>query len=149
MLDKELALNKLKESTTVINDCWIWNKWKLSRGHGIIYILGKTYLVHRLSAYIHLNFDLENKKLVLHKNICSSPSCWNPDHLYVGDYLDNMRDLIQKKGPKLHIPKTHCPKGHEYTPENTYVGKRSRACRTCYRKTLNVGKRKEERIKQF
>lgn len=34
--------------------------------------------------------------------------------------------------------KTHCPKGHEYTPENTYVyvranGKSGRSCKTCDR----------------
>lgn len=31
-----------------------------------------------------------------------------------------------------HADKTHCPQGHEYTEENTYVSKRgSRTCRTC------------------
>lgn len=32
------------------------------------------------------------------------------------------------------IPKTHCPLGHEYTPENTYVNPSGgRACRVCLR----------------
>ncbi len=26
---------------------------------------------------------------------------------------------------------THCPKGHEYTVENTYIHKTSRSCKTC------------------
>lgn len=32
-------------------------------------------------------------------------------------------------------PKTHCRRGHEFTPENTYVSpKGHRSCRTCARK---------------
>lgn len=27
--------------------------------------------------------------------------------------------------------KTHCPQGHEYTPDNTYQWKRGRTCRAC------------------
>lgn len=44
----------------------------------------------------------------------------------------NVADAI-KHG--RHIGKaTHCPSGHEYTPENTYTcKKRSRQCRTCHR----------------
>lgn len=50
--------------------------------------------------------------------------------------LDNVRN-----GSHAQAKKTHCPHGHEYTPENTYlvVSKRSkhrgtrRQCRTCTR----------------
>jgi len=38
-------------------------------------------------------------------------------------------------GPRIILPKTHCPNGHEFTPENT--GTRSdgyRYCRTCFRR---------------
>lgn len=34
--------------------------------------------------------------------------------------------------PAINAAKTHCPKGHEYTPENTYYRERGwRHCRTC------------------
>lgn len=41
-------------------------------------------------------------------------------------------------GRVVHEPanreKTHCPKGHEYTPENTYVNPKGwRLCRMCRR----------------
>lgn len=32
-----------------------------------------------------------------------------------------------------YVPKTRCKRGHEFTPENTYVWKRARQCRTCSR----------------
>lgn len=41
--------------------------------------------------------------------------------------------------------KTHCPKGHEYTPENTYrspCGRGGRMCRTCMKET-NARKSRE------
>lgn len=39
-----------------------------------------------------------------------------------------------KPGDSRRQPKTHCPQGHEYTEENTYVTKRgSKTCRTCRR----------------
>lgn len=37
------------------------------------------------------------------------------------------------KPPPEKVPRTHCRRGHELTPENTYVYKNARACRTCIR----------------
>jgi hypothetical protein len=55
-----------------------------------------------------------------------------------------MIDMVEKKRC-VNSNKTHCPKGHEYTPENTYVTKTWRECITC-RKTL--GRTRYERMKQ-
>jgi hypothetical protein len=41
--------------------------------------------------------------------------------------LRNPRD---KKGHR-NIHKTHCPQGHEYTEENTYVSRNKRHCKQC------------------
>lgn len=33
--------------------------------------------------------------------------------------------------------KTHCPRGHAYSPKNTYVYRNRRNCRTCTRENAN------------
>jgi len=44
----------------------------------------------------------------------------------------NRRDTV-RHGKHNNASKTHCPKGHEYTPENTYRSPGRRGCRACNR----------------
>lgn len=107
-----------------------------------IRILNKSYLVHRLSAVVYLDLKLEDtKSLVLHKNeICKSKSCFNPQHLYVGNHKDNTQDLIeiQKGSAFSNSQLTHChkcgfelSKNNTYTITNSYGNGKSRACKNC------------------
>lgn len=51
---------------------------------------------------------------------------WNSPPRFDGNYCPR-----QKRHP---LSRSHCPQGHEYTPENTYVQPSgARACRTCHR----------------
>lgn len=66
---------------------------------------------------------------------CRHRRCVNPAHL---DAVTQRENLLRSKltGPHRNAAKTHCPRGHEYTPENTYSrtttkGYRRRECRTC------------------
>ena len=103
--------------------------------------------VHRLSAWIWLDYDFNENLNVLHK--CDNPPCWNPDHLYKGTQSENRRDSIRKgrtAGPwgmaALQAAQKHCKRGHEFTPENTRVSKGKRACKTC-------AKEREKRFKKI
>lgn len=60
-------------------------------------------------------------------HLCRVRHCYNPSHLEPVTRLENMRRTM-KNGPD------HCPQGHEYTPENSYVHARGdRQCRACNR----------------
>lgn len=60
---------------------------------------------------------------------------WNMSvsNLRYGTWAENNQDRV-KHGRDANARKTHCPKNHEYTPENTYRAKDGRRqCRTCNR----------------
>jgi hypothetical protein len=55
--------------------------------------------------------------------------------------VDNRTNILRGVGQTAReIAKTHCPQGHEYTPENTYRPKwrNVRICRTCKREWNRV-----------
>jgi len=74
--------------------CWEWTKGKITKGYGHICIKTKTYKVHRISAHIFLGFDIHSKKCICHT--CDNPSCFNPEHLWIGTYSENMLDMYKK-----------------------------------------------------
>jgi hypothetical protein len=87
---------------------------------------------HRVSLLIASGpFDM--RLLVCHR--CDNPSCVRPEHLFLGDAVDNMQDM-SRKGRARGQDVTHCPQGHEYTEANTYYYARPglrRYCRACMR----------------
>lgn len=72
------------------NECWNWTGRTYPSGYGVTYLNFKNKGVHRLSAHIFSNFDLNSKKSILHK--CNNRKCFNPRHLYIGTQADNCRD---------------------------------------------------------
>lgn len=90
-------------------------------------------MAHRISAAYYHGLDLNDKnQLALHKNECFNRRCWNPEHIYVGNYSNNIRDSLVLGIKNANREKTHCPFGHEYNKENTYINlDKERLCRTC------------------
>lgn len=89
-------LTRMWKHTKIDGECWRWTGSKVGSGYGHTRFNGDYILVHRLSASIHLGFDLESKSLILHKLICPHKDCWRPEHLYVGNHRDNMIDALDK-----------------------------------------------------
>jgi hypothetical protein len=59
------------------------------------------------------------------------------ENLYWGTRADNMRDAV-RHGTHHQSGKTHCKRGHEFTPENTIRNSAGhRRCRTCQRAAQN------------
>ena len=119
------------------NNCWIYTRYKQRKGkHGQIRYKGKMILVHRLIMHFTNNFNLDSKEHILHKPIiCKSPSCFNPDHLYIGDHYDNMNDkIITKTTNNQNKNAIYCQNGHEFNSENTGLQNGNRRyCKICKR----------------
>lgn len=68
-------------------------------------------------------------------------------NLYWGTYSDNLNDAV-RHGTHFQASKTHCPQGHEYTPENTRIYKRGnwteRLCRRCQREHIRAFKARKK-----
>lgn len=104
--------------------CWLWNGTLSGDGYGRINIGGKLYGVHRVSAALYLGLNLEDNTIhSLHYHHCPNRNCWNPEHLHLGTNEQNHAE---------RLPKTHCPKGHEYIAENIYINpKLKMECKIC------------------
>lgn len=101
--------------------CWEWLGDSYKEGYGRVYVCGKEYSAHRLSAYLYLKLDINNRiSFACHK--CNNRVCFNPDHLYVGDNTSNQNDVWKDN---------RCKSGHELTPNNTYWSNGRRQCRAC------------------
>lgn len=100
--DKERLLEKIKINPE--NGCWEWTSSICSQtGYGKFLFNGKKdYGAHRAS-YILLVSEIPPGDWVLHH--CDNRKCVNPDHLFLGNHTDNMRDA-QAKGRK---PISQCP----------------------------------------
>lgn len=80
------------------NSCWIWTGM-MNKDYGSFWFNNKigAIIASRASWLIHIG-DIPNGKVICHK--CDNPSCVNPDHLFLGSYLDNNRDKIKKSRDK-------------------------------------------------
>lgn len=79
-----------------ITGCWLWLGKPDKHGYGRINVggrAGKAQFAHRVSWELHRG-SIPNGMGVLHH--CDTPSCVNPDHLFIGTQSDNMRDARAK-----------------------------------------------------
>jgi hypothetical protein len=76
--------------------CWIWIGKKRKDGYGVLSINGKEVRVHR---FVMRQFNPAIK--VLHK--CDNPSCVNPNHLFIGTQLDNIKDMYKKNRGSIYF----------------------------------------------
>lgn len=86
--------------------CWVWTGYRQWFGHGALTRTAdgkpRTVLAHR-HAWTLLKGPIPADKCLLHT--CDNPPCVNPDHLYIGDRIDNAADRLSRgraaKGEKL------------------------------------------------
>lgn len=78
--------------------CWEWTGRPMSNGYGRIdrggaRARGATVSAHRAAWELYRG-PIPTGFSVLHR--CDNPLCVNPDHLFIGTALDNMRDKVAK-----------------------------------------------------
>lgn len=77
-----------------IGQCWVWTSGKDLRGYGCFNKApGEATRAHRYSWAITVG-PVPDGLSVLHR--CDERACVRPDHLFLGDQGDNMRDMAAK-----------------------------------------------------
>lgn len=75
------------------NGCLKWIGGVRGKGYGAIRCFGRKESVHRF-VFLAWVSEIPNGMWVLHR--CDNPPCCNPDHLFLGTHMDNVRDAQSK-----------------------------------------------------
>lgn len=116
------------------DECWIWIGARAG-AYGSFSVNGRTVSAPRFSWELANGVAIPVGLFACHR--CDNPPCVNPAHIFIGTHTDNVRDC-RDKGRMVSVNKlkTHCPSGHPFSPENTYVRPNGRrACMECNRQT--------------
>lgn len=107
--------------------CWEWVGALTDKGYGVTKWGGRHRPTHRV-AYELLKGPIPDGLHIDH--LCRVRHCVNPDHLEPVPLVENV--LRGAGAPAVNARKTHCIRGHAFTPENTFHTRRGgRECRIC------------------
>lgn len=112
--------------------CWEWIGGR-GDGYGCFWYRKKPGKAYRYSYEIHKGPIPPGLEI---DHLCRNRACVNPDHL---EAVTTVVNVMRGEGfSAKNKRKTRCPKGHEYTPENTIIlkplkrgGGPRRECATC------------------
>jgi hypothetical protein len=111
-------------------ECWPWTGSLTPDGYGINVAHRKAYeLAHGpISDGLVVDHTCHNDTDCPGGYECPHRRCQNPAHLEAVSRGENVR---RGRTGFDESTRTHCPHGHEYTPENTRIYRGNRFCRAC------------------
>lgn len=105
-----------------LGPCWLWLGYCRDGRYPWMYYEGRPMAAYRVAYILFVGPIPDGLQL---DHLCRVASCVNPDHLEPVTQQENIR--------RQFAAITHCPQGHEYTPENTGYSGGGRHCRICSR----------------
>lgn len=133
------------------DECWPYTGC-VQKGYGKAWA-GRQMLAHRI-AYIEatgeepvvIDHECHNRDATCPGGWeCRHRRCCNPAHLVASTKGDNLRASPITLAT-VQSERTHCPAGHEYTEENTYVWRGMRHCRECGRRRSREYQRRKREV---
>ncbi len=113
-----------------LTGCWLWVGARLRAGYGKF---GEE-LAHRYSYRSNVGALVPGMVI---DHLCRNTCCVNPGHLQQVTQRENLM-----RGQTLtfrYATATHCTHGHELTPDNLYLQKGRRRCKTCQKASSSAG----------
>ena len=114
------------------DSCWLWTGVPNEGGYGQFYVSPKYHVRAHRWAYEFCVGPITEGLVLDH--LCDTPSCVFPDHLEpVTQRVNTLRGRRNFAARNARV--THCPAGHPYDFENTYIhpADGGRICRACKR----------------
>lgn len=130
------ALTRFWKYVDTSGECWEWTGARNDCGYGVLKTCDKQSKMtraHRFAWEVAHAVEIPEGMFVLHS--CDNPPCVRPDHLRLGGYKENIRDMLER-GRCVAANKTHCKHGHPFDAANTrFRSDRpgSRECTECQR----------------
>ena len=119
---------KFWERVVKTETCWLWIGRVDHAGYGMA---NRAIRAHRWSY--EQSVGLIPAGLVI-DHLCRVRNCVRPDHMRVVTRAENVMAPGSLWPGALRAAQTHCQRGHEFTPGNTFFSTRNtRGCRQCRR----------------
>ena len=112
--------------------CWEWKLSRMKSGYGACHTMAPSGKRLFTSAHRHVYQRLVGPVApeMTIDHLCRNRPCVNPEHMEVVTRAENLRRGFGASA--INARKTHCIRGHEFTPENTKPREGDkRHCRTC------------------